>query len=168
MLASRAVIPGLRSPVPEATDHRSQQEASLSAVEDRDETLVDRRIGDEQAYGSLALVDLLADRLEIGDGGSQVLQGECELALVPGIGHQATERAAAAGQAVGDLAEVVRDRTEVLEDRSVLRVEEEARQQSLLALRLLDHGADPIHRGHEALRGGGPLGREEDRSEERR
>src|SRR5207247_11440263 len=50
----------------EALEQAAEQEAPLSALEDRDETLVDRRIGDEGAEGAFALVDLRGDLPEVG------------------------------------------------------------------------------------------------------
>src|SRR5207245_3101759 len=85
-----------------------RSEAPLSALEDRDETLVDRRIGDEGAEGAFALVDLRGDLPEVGQRGLQISRRLADARVGRLVLDEAAERALAAHQTVGDVAEVVR------------------------------------------------------------
>jgi hypothetical protein len=38
---------------------------------------------------------------------------------------------------------------QVLHDRTVLRIEQQGRQKTVLGRRLLDHATQPVHRGHQ-------------------
>src|SRR5215470_2376241 len=100
----------LRLPaVAEATEQAAQQKGSLRAVENGDETLVHRRIGDERAQRPFTLVDLCGDFLEVGERGLQIARGLPNAGVGRLVLDELAEGALAADQAVGDLPEIVGD-----------------------------------------------------------
>ena len=126
-----------------------QDRAPLGPVEDGDETLVERRIGDEGAERSLALVDLGRDLFQVPHRHPQIVYRTAETRVARVVLDQAAQRPPTTDDPVRDLSQIVADDAEVLQDLLVLRIEEQAGQEAVFGIRRLSGAPDALHGRHQ-------------------